>query len=70
MIATQPNQEQEVLIDIPVWNYNWQDEYYYERPIRLKAGTKLVVEAVFDNSAANPSNPLLLQSESLGGRDD
>ncbi len=46
-----------MLIDIPTWNYNWQDEYYYERPIRLKAGTKLVVEAVFDNSAANPSNP-------------
>jgi hypothetical protein len=57
VIATQPNQEQEILIDIPVWNYNWQDEYYYERPIRLKSGTKLVVEAVFDNSAANSSNP-------------
>lgn len=55
--ATQPKQSAEVLIDIPVWNYNWQDEYYYERPIRLKAGTKIVVEAVFDNSADNPSNP-------------
>lgn len=55
--ATQPNKEREVLIDIPEWNYNWQDEYYYERPIRLKAGTRLVVEAVFDNSASNPSNP-------------
>ncbi len=55
--ATQPNKEREVLVDIPKWNYNWQDEYYYERPILLKAGTKLVVEAVFDNSASNPSNP-------------
>ena len=55
--ATEPRQQPQVLIDIPTWNYNWQDEYYYERPIRLKAGTKLVVEAVFDNSAANPSNP-------------
>jgi hypothetical protein len=55
--ATQPRQTPEVLIDIPVWNYNWQDEYYYEKPIRLKAGTKIVVEAVFDNSADNPSNP-------------
>jgi hypothetical protein len=55
--ATEPKQQPHVLIDIPTWNYNWQDEYYYERPIRLKAGTKLVVEAVFDNSAANPSNP-------------
>lgn len=55
--ATEPKKKPQVLIDIPTWNYNWQDEYYYERPIRLKAGTKLVVEAVFDNSAANPSNP-------------
>jgi hypothetical protein len=55
--ATQPMADPEVLIDIPDWNYNWQDEYYYERPILLKAGTKIVVEAVFDNSADNPSNP-------------
>lgn len=55
--AKQPQKEPEVLIDIPVWDYNWQDEYYYERPFRLKAGTQLVVEAVFDNSAGNPSNP-------------
>lgn len=55
--ATQPKQHAEVLIDIPEWNYNWQDEYYYEQPIRLKAGTRIVVEAGFDNSSANPSNP-------------
>jgi hypothetical protein len=55
--VTEPGQQPQVLIDIPTWNYNWQDEYYYERPIRLEAGTKLFVEAVFDNSAANPSNP-------------
>jgi hypothetical protein len=45
------------LIDVANWNYNWQDEYYYERPFKLPAGTRLTVEAVFDNSAANPSNP-------------
>jgi hypothetical protein len=55
--ATQPNEQTEVLIDIPQWDYNWQDEYYYDQPIRLKAGTKLSVEAVFDNSSDNPSNP-------------
>jgi len=55
--ATQPNEQPEVLIDIPAWDYNWQDEYYYEQPIRLRSGTKIIVEAVFDNSAGNPSNP-------------
>lgn len=46
-----------VLIDVPNWNYNWQDEYYYERPFLLPNGTRLRVEATYDNSADNPSNP-------------
>ena len=45
------------LISIPNWNYNWQDEYYFERPLKLPAGTRIDVEATFDNSADNPSNP-------------
>lgn len=48
---------EQTLIDIRDWNYNWQDEYYYERPFKLPARTKLTVDAVFDNSADNPSNP-------------
>lgn len=55
--ATLPDKTAKTLIDIPNWNYNWQDEYYYERPFTLPAGTRLDVEAVFDNSAGNPSNP-------------
>ena len=55
--ATPPGQATETLIDVAEWNYNWQDEYYYERPFSLPAGTVLKVEAVFDNSANNPSNP-------------
>ena len=42
---------------MPNWNYNWQDEYYYENPFKLPAGTRITVEATFDNSAENPSNP-------------
>ncbi len=55
--AQRPGEDAGTLIDIPVWNYNWQDEYYYERPFSLPKGTILKVEAVFDNSAENPSNP-------------
>lgn len=55
--AQRPDAESEVLIDVPEWNYNWQDEYYYERPFSLQAGTVLTVEAVYDNSDGNPSNP-------------
>ncbi len=55
--ALLPDNTVKTLIDITNWNYNWQDEYYYERPFKLPAGTRLEVEAVFDNSAENPSNP-------------
>ncbi len=55
--ATFPDKSVKTLIDITNWNYNWQDEYYYERPFTLPAGTRLEVEAVFDNSENNPSNP-------------
>ena len=55
--ATLPDKSVKTLIDVKNWNYNWQDEYYYERPFKLPAGTRLDVEAVFDNSADNPSNP-------------
>lgn len=48
---------EKTLIDIRNWNYNWQDEYYYERPFTLPAGTKLTVDAAFDNSADNVMNP-------------
>ncbi len=48
---------EKTLIDVRNWNYNWQDEYYYERPFKLPAGTKLTVDAVFDNSVANAMNP-------------
>jgi hypothetical protein len=55
--AELPDGSRQSLIDIPAWNYAWQDEYLFERPFSLPAGCTLVVDAVFDNSAANPSNP-------------
>lgn len=55
--ATLPDGAVRTLVDVPEWHYSWQDEYYFERPFMLPAGTRLDVAAVWDNSAANPSNP-------------
>jgi hypothetical protein len=57
VIAKLPDQTQKTLIEVSNWNYNWQDEYYFERPFRLPGGTQIEVRAVYDNSSANPSNP-------------
>lgn len=45
------------LIDVPQWDFNWQDEYIYAKPFKLPKGTRLEVVARYDNSADNPSNP-------------
>lgn len=52
-----PDGRNEVLLEIPQWNSDWQDRYVLAKPKRIPAGTQVVATAVFDNSANNPSNP-------------
>jgi len=53
----EPGGQPFTLIDIPQWEYNWQETYHLKKPLRLKAGTHLKLEAAFDNSKDNPNNP-------------
>ena len=55
--ATRPDGAVEPLLRIDDWDFNWQDEYRYQAPVHLPAGTRLQVRFTFDNSAANPRNP-------------
>jgi hypothetical protein len=55
--ATLPDQSQKTLVEVVDWDFNWQDEYYYERPFVLPAGTRIDCVATYDNSAENPANP-------------
>ena len=54
---TPPGGETVVLVDIKDWDYNWQESYWFAKPVFAKAGTRIDVEAVFDNSDKNPHNP-------------
>jgi len=56
-LAQFPNGRTQELLLIPDWDFNWQGEYRYARPIHLPAGTRLRMQYVFDNSADNPANP-------------
>lgn len=40
-------------IDIPAWNFHWQQFYYYRQPIAVRNGDKIHLECTYDNSAAN-----------------
>jgi mono/diheme cytochrome c family protein len=56
-VAVQPDGLKRTLVEIPKWDFNWQDDYRYTAPFRLAKGTKIDVEALYDNSADNPTNP-------------
>ncbi len=56
--ATPPNGGKRIpLIRIDDWDFNWQEQYRYRKPLRLAAGTRVDMEFSYDNSAANPRNP-------------
>ncbi|HEX3726930.1 MAG TPA: hypothetical protein VHV08_11835 [Pirellulales bacterium] len=56
--ATRSTRGDEVpLIWIKDWDFNWQGAYQFAKPVRLPKGSTIKVEAVYDNSAANPKNP-------------
>lgn len=52
-----PEGSTKTLVWIKDWSFGWQPRYVFDRPLRLPAGTRIELDCVFDNSAANPANP-------------
>jgi hypothetical protein len=55
--AILPDGSRRILLHIPEWNFDWQQQYTYAQPVQLPEGTRLEMEYTYDNSAANPRNP-------------
>ncbi len=55
--ARLPNGSSLTLLAIDDWDIDWQGQYRFAEAVDLPAGTELVAEFVFDNSAENPDNP-------------
>jgi peroxiredoxin len=55
--AIYPDGTREVLMNVPNYNFAWQPTYRFSEPKFLPAGTRVVNDAVFDNSASNPGVP-------------
>lgn len=55
--ATYPDKREEILLDVPNYDFNWQNAYAFKQPKLLPAGTKLTCVAHFDNSTGNLANP-------------
>jgi hypothetical protein len=57
LTATLPGGKVVPMLWIDDWDFDWQGEYHFARPVPLPKGTRLDLVAYYDNSAANPSNP-------------
>jgi hypothetical protein len=55
--ATLPDGSARPMIWIKDWDFNWQGQYRFKKPMVLPSGTRIDMEAIFDNSADNPRNP-------------
>jgi tetratricopeptide (TPR) repeat protein len=55
--ATFPDGTRKLLLRIPDWDFDWQDEYRFVEPVRLPKGSTLAMRIRYDNSAENPRNP-------------
>ncbi len=57
LTMTPPHGEPRTLVAVKDWDFNWQEAYFLKDVVSAPAGTRFDVEAVYDNSAANPNNP-------------
>jgi mono/diheme cytochrome c family protein len=54
---TWPDGREEVLLDVPRYDFNWQTYYELATPKKIPGGSKVTVVTLFDNSPKNPYNP-------------
>lgn len=55
--AITPKEENIPLIKINDWDFNWQTTYQFKNLVKIPAGSRIRVEAKFDNTSENPMNP-------------
>lgn len=56
-VAHYPDGRQEMLLNVPMYDFNWQSTYDLAKPLTVPAGTRIVYTQVFDNSPQNKANP-------------
>ncbi len=44
-------------VNIPEWDFNWQDNYVFPNAIKLPIGSTIKATAVYDNTNSNPNQP-------------
>ncbi|MEM0968130.1 MAG: hypothetical protein AAGJ31_02160 [Verrucomicrobiota bacterium] len=59
MTATLPDGDSIILLNVPHWDMDWQEEYRFTEQVFLPAGTRLDVALSWDNSPESTDNPIV-----------
>lgn len=57
--ALAPTNDTIRFINIPDWDFHWQDFYMFKNMVKIPPGSTIKGEGVYDNTSANPHNPTL-----------
>jgi hypothetical protein len=52
-----PDGKEQMLLAIPHYDFNWQYDYFLDKPLAVPAGSRIITHWVYDNSTRNPGNP-------------
>ena len=52
-----PDGTNEILLDVPHYDFNWQLWYMLQEPKKISKGSTMICTAYFDNSSDNLANP-------------
>jgi hypothetical protein len=55
--VTFPDGSRQTILSVPKYDFEWQTDYVFKRPLTLPKGTRLHATAWYDNSVGNKSNP-------------
>ncbi len=57
VVLQTPDGKEKTLLALSRYDFNWQREYTFDKPVLVPAGSKIITYYTYDNSARNPANP-------------
>ena len=55
--VVKPNNDTIRLVKINDWDFRWQGNFRFQNMLKVPAGSRLIADATYDNTAQNPRNP-------------
>ena len=56
-VAKYPDGQEELLLSVPAYSFNWQLKHELAEPLAVPAGTQIIATGAFDNSSQNHFSP-------------